>query len=51
MLTPIEARERLTMIRRDLSLPKLMYANEVGPQGDLYRALAGVVKFLEDALA
>ncbi|WPH57727.1 hypothetical protein [Mycobacterium phage WXIN] len=45
-----EARARLAVIRSELKVPKIVYGKEIGPQGDLYRALAGVVSFLEDAL-
>lgn len=49
-LTPVEARVRLAIIRRDLELPDMMYATQIGPQGDLYRAIDKLISFLEDAI-
>lgn len=50
-MRPEEARSRLAVIRADLALPKMMYREQIGPDGDMYRAVAGIVSFLEDALA
>lgn len=49
-LTPEQARDRLRIIRGDLEVPDLMYATQIGPQGDMYRALDKLVSFLEDAI-
>lgn len=50
-LTPDAARARLAIIRDDLKLPKIMYAKQFGPDGDMYRAIDKLVSFLEDAIA
>lgn len=49
-LTPESARARLEDVRNDLRTPRIVYANNIGPQGDMYRALDKLVSFLEDAI-